>query len=397
MNNKELIKTAKNYYYLSCSPELSEADSLRLEAILEDSVRNVILERILYAIDDFLEDQENDLAVEELDRQTRIISKAIDIDEYYSNTNSLDYSDIQYGQWVKKYYYLSKLDYLEEQDEKELETILEMANSNPIVSILIDFLDEMISEAESHYEEFSLYYKASSYLTLLGIILCFGGENGEDFIPIQSSWHAGEEVFQSLKFMDLTECKALCGQSYEQVESIRSRKASVNVMEVVVFKRVQYYLTRFSGGLLRNVSAKEIELYALNRLPAIYASSEEGWHYQYLKAKEQLLDVIDTAVKESIYAIACSLNGKSDELQLYSTVSPEDLHLQELSKILQVPNLSWSEVGNVVAKKFGLEILNEETCEDTGIGFEYVSVHPKNFGLFRPDYAGLRPKRPKTL
>ena len=43
--------------------------------------------------------------------------------------------------------------------------------------------------------------------------------------------------------------------------------------------------------------------YALNRLPALYATSEEGWHRQQLRAKQQLKEQIVTAVRQGLAAV----------------------------------------------------------------------------------------------
>jgi hypothetical protein len=44
----------------------------------------------------------------------------------------------------------------------------------------------------------------------------------------------------------------------------------------------------------------DIAAYALNRLPPLYATTEEGAHFQRAKAKEQLQNLISSTVNEAI-------------------------------------------------------------------------------------------------
>lgn len=386
MNHKELIEYTRNYYQLSCLPELSEADSLRLEIILEESCRNIFLEKILYAIDSFLEENEGTVAEVELNKQKKTISKFLSLDNYYSPTESPEYSDIQYDQWVKRYYYLSKLDHLAEQDESELEVILEMAESNPIVAVLIDFLDEIISETEDYDEELRLHNEASRYWISIGISLHFGIGNEEYLASLENSFNVNEENSHLWN----SGCKNLFGQSYKQAEDFRSQRKDVDVMEVIVAKRVQHYLARFSGGLLKHLSAREIELYALHSLPAVYASSREEWQYQYSKTKEQFLDVIDGVVRKSVNKITSSLKRDPNGLRLYRIDSLDLMHFQMSSEILEISNLSWSEVGDVVAQKLGLETPNGKRHEDPVTDSGHIFVRPKNFKDVDPELTAIQ-------
>ncbi len=56
-----------------------------------------------------------------------------------------------------------------------------------------------------------------------------------------------------------------------------------NVMEPLVAEEVQRQLPL---KLVKYLNRAQAIAYALNRLPALYATSERGWHLQMLKATD---------------------------------------------------------------------------------------------------------------
>lgn len=61
--------------------------------------------------------------------------------------------------------------------------------------------------------------------------------------------------------------------------TITSRKYH-NVMEDLVSEEVRRQLVLMSPRLTRYIKRVEVETYALNRLPPLYACSREGWLHQ---------------------------------------------------------------------------------------------------------------------
>ncbi len=78
------------------------------------------------------------------------------------------------------------------------------------------------------------------------------------------------------------------------------RKQFINVMEELVLteaiSRVSEIKTTMEGAL----DVGDIAAYALNRLPPLYATTEEGASYQRLRAKEELQELINQQVKAAI-------------------------------------------------------------------------------------------------
>lgn len=78
------------------------------------------------------------------------------------------------------------------------------------------------------------------------------------------------------------------------------RKQFINVMEELVLSDA---ITRVSAiEASKNVALDlgDIAAYALNRLPPLYATTEEGANYQRQRAQEELIDVISAQVKIAI-------------------------------------------------------------------------------------------------
>ena len=67
------------------------------------------------------------------------------------------------------------------------------------------------------------------------------------------------------------------------------KRAYINVMEMLVEEEVTKQIKGLPPRILKYLKQTEVETYALNRLPSLYASSEKGWQHQYEKAKRELL------------------------------------------------------------------------------------------------------------
>jgi hypothetical protein len=71
-------------------------------------------------------------------------------------------------------------------------------------------------------------------------------------------------------------------------------------MEELVFTEVVNRVSKIEakGGFTLDLS--DITAYALNRLPPLYATTEEGANYQRLRAQEELMSLILQKVDEAI-------------------------------------------------------------------------------------------------
>ena len=78
------------------------------------------------------------------------------------------------------------------------------------------------------------------------------------------------------------------------------RKQFINVMEELVLSDAIARVAEIEATSDLNLDVGDIAAYALNRLPPLYATTEEGAHFQRARAKEQLHDLISKEVNAAI-------------------------------------------------------------------------------------------------
>lgn len=76
-----------------------------------------------------------------------------------------------------------------------------------------------------------------------------------------------------------------------------------NAIEPIVIQEVEQQLQKLSPKIAQYINSAQIVAYALNRLPALYATSKEGWNAQQLRAKKQMKEQIVTAVRQGLAAV----------------------------------------------------------------------------------------------
>ncbi|MFB2972000.1 late competence development ComFB family protein [Aerosakkonema sp. BLCC-F183] len=78
------------------------------------------------------------------------------------------------------------------------------------------------------------------------------------------------------------------------------RKQFINVMEELVLTEAISRVAEIEATSNRALDVGDIAAYALNRLPPLYATTEEGANYQRQRAREELQDLITQQVREAI-------------------------------------------------------------------------------------------------
>ena len=78
------------------------------------------------------------------------------------------------------------------------------------------------------------------------------------------------------------------------------RKQFINVMEELVLSEAITRVAEIQQASDSSLDVGDIAAYALNRLPPLYATTEEGANYQRLRAKEELQNIIQQQVIEAI-------------------------------------------------------------------------------------------------
>lgn len=77
----------------------------------------------------------------------------------------------------------------------------------------------------------------------------------------------------------------------------------INVLETIVIEEVERQIEKLPPHLAKYINPAQVVAYALNRLPSMYATSEEGWRRQQLKAKTELKNQIMMAVRQGLAAV----------------------------------------------------------------------------------------------
>jgi hypothetical protein len=120
-------------------------------------------------------------------------------------------------------------------------------------------------------------------------------------------------------------------------------RAYVNVMELLVAEEVARQIKGMPPRLLKYLKQVEVETYALNRLPSLYASSEKGWQHQYEKAKRELHSQIKSAVRQAFAAVQVDPIRTSTPLPLKQDESAQAA-LENLREMFRQPELGWDDV-----------------------------------------------------
>lgn len=112
------------------------------------------------------------------------------------------------------------------------------------------------------------------------------------------------------------------------------RKQFINVMEELVLTEAISRVAEIEASANVTLDLGDIAAYALNRLPPLYATTEEGANFQRKNAKAGLTDLISEQVRE---AIGRSLNRPDfyPERQSIRRKSVKDDILEQVSSLLK--------------------------------------------------------------
>lgn len=163
----------------------------------------------------------------------------------------------------------------------------------------------------------------------------------------------------------------------------------INVMELLVAEEVEYQLRQLPTRVLKYVKPIEVETYALNRLPSLYAASEKGWQAQYHKARHELRQDISRAVRQAIAAVQVDPLRAARPLVCRPAVSGSNAALLEQFRVaLGQPNLTWESLLNK-CKRAGAarREAQAERHSDVSAGDEYaVSYAAEHSHQPHPDH-----------
>lgn len=110
------------------------------------------------------------------------------------------------------------------------------------------------------------------------------------------------------------------------------RKQFINVMEELVLTETIARIAEIEATSERTLDVGDIAAYALNRLPPLYATTEEGASWQRQRAKIELQELIDQQVGE---AISRNLDRPNDGKTPVLTKTTGNEVLRQVSSLLQ--------------------------------------------------------------
>ncbi|MEM6612593.1 MAG: late competence development ComFB family protein [Cyanobacteria bacterium P01_C01_bin.72] len=127
-----------------------------------------------------------------------------------------------------------------------------------------------------------------------------------------------------------------------------------NVMEVLVSEEIDRQIVRLPSNIKKFINPIEVATYALNRLPALYASSQQGFNKQKLKGRSEYSVKITQEVRKGFAAIQQDLLRSStpltieNESEVDRSIKEAKAALQELADYLPEKDLTWKNVVRLV-------------------------------------------------
>ena len=106
------------------------------------------------------------------------------------------------------------------------------------------------------------------------------------------------------------------------------RKQFINVMEELVLSEAIAKVAEIENTDDRPLDVGDIAAYALNRLPPLYATTEEGAQYQRTRAREELQKLISNQVKD---AISINIDRVAQNSTVFGQYSGKDVVSQMTS------------------------------------------------------------------
>ena len=123
-----------------------------------------------------------------------------------------------------------------------------------------------------------------------------------------------------------------------------------NVMEILVAEEIDRQLLRFPENIRKFIEPIEVATYALNRLPALYASSQQGFNKQKVKGRSEHSVKITQEVRKGFAAIQQDILRTStplvsaDESNIDRDIKAAEDALKELAEYLPEKDLTWKNV-----------------------------------------------------
>ncbi len=121
-----------------------------------------------------------------------------------------------------------------------------------------------------------------------------------------------------------------------------------NAMETLVREEIDRQLTEADTVYPQNFDRSDAIAYALNRLPALYATTQEGWDRQMKRARRGLMDLVSMTVTWGINEAQRKYKPCETPLASEQVRPPAERALAELQLLFGREDLSWDNLSAVV-------------------------------------------------
>ncbi|MGB5709696.1 MAG: late competence development ComFB family protein [Waterburya sp.] len=141
-----------------------------------------------------------------------------------------------------------------------------------------------------------------------------------------------------------------------------------NVMELLVSDEINRQIVRLPNNIRKFINTIEVATYALNRLPALYASSQQGFNKQKLKGRSEYSVKITQEVRKGFAAVQQDLLRTSTpllaetEVEIDKSIAEAKAALKELADYLPEKDLNWKNIVKLV-KPLLAELQDQDQAE----------------------------------
>ncbi len=125
---------------------------------------------------------------------------------------------------------------------------------------------------------------------------------------------------------------------------ISASYALTNVLEGLVQQEVKNQLVHMANVLPRKVGIDDVSAYVLNRLPPMYATTEQGVAWQTRKAKDQIASQIESTVIQAMMTLSKTPRRLADPLPLLKFEEDCEQAIKELRLIFQRDDITWRNI-----------------------------------------------------
>ncbi len=158
------------------------------------------------------------------------------------------------------------------------------------------------------------------------------------------------------------------------LRSTNQAQSYCNVMEFLVNQEIEKQLQNFPSRVANSINNVEVITYAVNRLPALYASSENGWQHQISRGREEFGKQITVAVRQALAAVQRDPLRMALPLPINEEVESQVV-LQTLKDLLQNEQLSWNNLVSVIEQTLVKTVQGEITWKSKrhipGLGYNW--------------------------